>query len=177
LDNTKYTAVADRFDRIISVIENTIKAARRIMNGLRPELLEMNGFISATSTYLEEFKDRYNIDFELEIDNFNVELNAQQSLTFYRILQEALSNVAKHSMAKQLVFSIYNDNDSVYMDIVDNGVGFDMESNTMRQDSYGMLGMQERVVLLGGELNVNRELGKVTKVSVSIPINNIKVES
>ena len=138
---------------------------------------EMNGFISATSTYLEEFKDRYNIDFELEIDNFNVELNAQQSLTFYRILQEALSNVAKHSMAKQLVFSIYNDNDSVYMDIVDNGVGFDMESNTMRQDSYGMLGMQERVVLLGGELNVNSELGKGTKVSVSIPINNIKVES
>lgn len=177
LDNTQYTAVADRFDRIISVIENTIKAARRIMNGLRPELLEMNGFISATSTYLEEFKDRYNIDFELEIDNFNVELNAQQSLTFYRILQEALSNVAKHSMAKQLVFSIYNDNDSVYMDIVDNGVGFDMESNTMRQDSYGMLGMQERVVLLGGELNVNSELGKGTKVSVSIPINNIKVES
>ena len=63
-NNGHSVEISDRFDKIIGLVERTIKAARRIMNGLRPELLELNGLVSTAATYIHEFEDRYQINCE-----------------------------------------------------------------------------------------------------------------
>ncbi len=168
-NNGHSVEISDRFDKIIGLVERTIKAARRIMNGLRPELLELNGLVSAAATYIHEFEDRYQINCEFLPDKEGIDLNAQQSLTLFRILQESLSNIARHAKASNVTIKLRTEPDKLFLEINDNGIGFDMQQNSGRQDSYGMLGMKERVVLLGGELNIGSEIGKGTKVSVSIP--------
>lgn len=168
-NNGHSVEISDRFDKIIGLVERTIKAARRIMNGLRPELLELNGFVSAAATYIHEFEDRYQINCEFLPDKEGIDLNAQQSLTLFRILQESLSNIARHAKASSVTVKLRTEPDKLFLEINDNGIGFDMQQNSGRQDSYGMLGMKERVVLLGGELNIGSEIGKGTKISVSIP--------
>lgn len=169
-NNGHSVEISDRFDKIIGLVERTIKAARRIMNGLRPELLELNGLVSAAATYIHEFEDRYQINCEFLPDKEGIDLNAQQSLTLFRILQESLSNIARHAKASNVTVKLRTEPDKLFLEINDNGIGFDMQQNSGRQDSYGMLGMKERVVLLGGELNIGSEIGKGTKVSVSIPV-------
>lgn len=168
-NNGHSVEISDRFDKIIGLVERTIKAARRIMNGLRPELLELNGLVSAAATYIHEFEDRYQINCEFLPDKEGIDLNAQQSLTLFRILQESLSNIARHAKASNVTVKLRTEPDKLFLEINDNGIGFDMQQNSGRQDSYGMLGMKERVVLLGGELNIGSKIGKGTKISVSIP--------
>jgi len=157
-----------KFDNIVTLIDDTIKTARRIMNGLRPEVLEINGFVSAATSYLREFEDRYHINCEFISEISDIKMNFQQSLAFFRILQEALSNVAKHSQATLVKINHSNQSGKLILEIIDNGIGFD-KNISGRQDSYGMIGMKERVILLEGELEIISEVGHGTCVRVEIP--------
>jgi len=163
--------VLEKFDNLVSLIDKTIKAARRIMNGLRPELLELNGFVGATTSYLRDFEIRYQIVCEFFTEISEIDLNSQQSLAFFRILQEALNNIAKHSKATLVKVNLKNESNKLILEIIDNGVGFD-KNNNGRQDSYGMIGMKERVVLLEGKSDIVSEIGKGTCIRVEIPYVN-----
>jgi PAS domain S-box-containing protein len=156
------------FGNILSLTERTIKTVRGIMNGLRPELLEINGFISAATSLLHEFEERYQIVCEFNPESINLTMDSQQSLAFFRILQESLNNVAKHAKATKVRVQIKQVSDKLVMEIIDNGTGFDI-NNKSRSDSYGMLGMKERAVLLGGELDITSNIGSGTNVKLSIP--------
>ena len=157
-----------KFDHILTLIDTTIKTARRIMNGLRPELLELNGFVATATTYLREFEDRHKIKSEFSSKISTIEMDSQQSLVFFRILQEALNNIAKHSKATLVKIQLRNESNKLVLEIIDNGIGFD-KNISGRQDSYGMIGMKERVVLLEGELDIISEVGQGTCVRVEIP--------
>lgn len=160
--------IKNGFGNILRLTERTIKTVRGIMNGLRPELLELNGFISAATSLLQEFEERYQIVCEFNPESINLTLDSQQSLAFFRILQESLNNVAKHAKATKVRVQIKQVSDKLVMEIIDNGIGFDI-SNKSRNDSYGMLGMKERAVLLGGELEITSNPGDGTCVKLSIP--------
>jgi len=157
-----------KFDHILTLMDTTIKTARRIMNGLRPELLELNGFVATATTYLREFEDRHKIKSEFSSKISTIEMDSQQSLVFFRILQEALNNIAKHSKATLVKIQLRNESNKLVLEIIDNGIGFD-KNISGRQDSYGMIGMKERVVLLEGELDIISEEGQGTCVRVEIP--------
>jgi PAS domain S-box-containing protein len=163
-------SMSGEFETIVNLIDRTIKTARRIMSGLRPDLLEMNGFAGATTAYLREFEERYQIKCEFTPENSNIEMNSQQSLAFFRILQESLNNIAKHSKATLVKIHFRKESNKLILEIIDNGIGFD-KNNSGRQDSYGMIGMKERVVLLDGKLNIVSEIGKGASVRVEIPLN------
>ena len=162
--------MSGEFETIATLIDRTIKTARRIMSGLRPDLLEMNGFAGATTAYLREFEERYQIKCEFTPENSDIEMNSQQSLAFFRILQESLNNIAKHSKATLVKVHFRKESNKLILEIIDNGIGFD-KNNSGRQDSYGMIGMKERVVLLDGKLNIVSEIGKGASVRVEIPWN------
>lgn len=166
--NNTSEEIVNGFDGIVNLIDDTIKSARRIMSGLRPELLEMNGFASAASSYLHDFEERYQIKCEFNAENSNIEMNSQQSLSFFRILQESLNNIAKHSKATLVKVQLKTEAGKLILEVTDNGIGFDI-NNSGRQDSYGMIGMKERMVLLGGELTIRSKIGKGTSVGVEIP--------
>ena len=155
---------------MVGLIASTIKTARRIMSGLRPELLEINGFVGATTSYLREFEDRHSISCQFVSEISNVEMNPQQSLAFYRILQESLNNIAKHSKATSVKVHLRNECNKLILEIIDNGIGFDI-NNCGRKDSYGMIGMRERVVILNGELILESNIGQGTCVRIEMPLN------
>jgi len=163
--------ILPKFENIGLLINDTITSARRIMNGLRPELLELHGFVDATKEYLRIFEERNKVKGKFICDVSNLEINPQQALAFFRILQEALNNIAKHAKATTVEIKLRHSENMFSMEIIDNGVGFDKKSSG-REDSYGMLGMKERVILLEGELNITSEVGKGTSVRVEIPYNN-----
>jgi PAS domain S-box-containing protein len=160
--------ILPEFDNVIDLVDKTIKTARRIMNGLRPELLELYGFEGATKEYLREFEERHLIRCEYTSYIPNLELSQQQSLAIFRILQESLSNIAKHAKASFANIQLSHEADLLTMEIVDNGIGFD-KHYSHRQDSYGIIGMKERAVLLQGELDITSEVGKGTRVRVDMP--------
>ena len=163
--------IVAKFDDIVNLIDITIKSARRIMSGLRPEQLEILGFVGAANSFIQQFKERYQLSCEFICEVSYLELNSQQALALFRILQEALSNIVNHAKASTVVIQLRNESDTLIMEISDNGIGFD-KNNIGRPDSYGLIGMKERVVLLEGELDIVSEIDKGTCVRVEIPLNN-----
>lgn len=166
--NVDSVKILPKFDNVINLIDKTIKTARRIMNGLRPELLEIHGLEGATKEYLREFEDRHHIQCEFTFNIPRDEITDQQSLAFFRIVQEALSNISKHSKASLVKIDFNNESGFLTLEIYDNGVGFNTNS-CGRQDSYGILGMKERVILLQGKLDIASEVGKGTCIRVEVP--------
>lgn len=156
------------FENLANLINDTIKTARRIMNGLRPEQLELLGLEVSIKEYLREFENRHHLNCEFISSVPKLEIDQQQTLVFFRIFQEALTNIAKHAKATTVKIEFSNFENKLVMEIVDNGIGFNLKNNG-RIDSYGMIGMKERVFLLKGKLNVTSKVGQGTRVRVELP--------
>ncbi len=139
------------------------------MTGLRPELLDLVGFIEAARLYIVEFSERYKIACKVDYPVNELNLEPEQSIALFRILQEALSNVAKHSKATEVMISLNIIDNKIILKIADNGIGIDSNLKT-RYDSYGLIGMRERVYLLNGSLTISGEPGHGTAIIVEMPV-------
>jgi len=166
LKNSKQ--VMEKFDGLFSLVDNTIKTARKIMTDLRPEVLDLLGFVETIRQHMNTFQERYKITCIFENSITNLELDSQQSVALFRIIQEALNNVAKHSRATELRVMLDQRNDKLTLEILDNGIGFDEDHKT-NSDSYGLIGMRERVFLLDGELTILGQLNVGTRIKVVMP--------
>ena len=174
-NSLKSNEIISEFDEISEMVDKTIKTTRRIMSGLRPEIIDSLGFIEAGKLYVNEFEERNDItcQFESEISELNI--NSQQAVALFRILQEALTNIVKHAKASAIKIHFSTQSDKFIMEISDNGIGFD-ENHKVRPDSYGMIGMKERVLLLDGELNISSKPGEGTCLRVEMPYLALSVE-
>ncbi len=157
-----------KFDNLVGLVDNTIKTTRRIMTGLRPEVLEMLGFIEAAKLYTKDFQERHKIRCVFESSITTLDVAPQQSVALFRILQEALTNVVRHAKATQVTVQLLIENNKLIMEIVDNGIGFP-KNHKIRNDSYGLIGMNERVFLLEGELIIEGKPGEGTIVRIEMP--------
>jgi signal transduction histidine kinase len=157
-----------KFDSLENLVNDTVKTFRRIMNGLRPEQLELLGLKAAIKEYLRDFEARYQLNCELKyaIDEFDID--QRQTLAIFRIMQEAMTNISKYAKATVVTVELTHSNDKLVMEITDNGIGFDL-NHCRRTDSYGMIGMRERVSLLKGELTIASNVGDGTRVKVEMP--------
>ena len=154
---------------ICETVDDTIKNVRKISANLRPKVLDQLGFLPAIEWQVKAFSRRTKIKCELDI-NSNLELNPIASSTLFRIFQESLTNIARHSKASKIKLSLeVNGNDSLIMRIKDNGVGISNGFNS-KKPSLGILGMKERALSLGGFLNVEKIPNGGTEVTVNIPI-------
>jgi len=161
-------SVLSKFDVLFGLVDNTIKTARKIMTDLRPEVLDLLGFIETIKQHLNAFQERYKITCHFENTITSLELDSQQSVALFRIIQEALNNVAKHSKATELRVVFEKKNNKLILEIVDNGIGFD-ENHKKNADSYGLIGMKERVFLLDGELTITGKKNLGTSIKVVMP--------
>jgi len=139
---------------------------------LRPEVLDLLGFIETIKQHLNTFEERYNIKCIFENTLASLQLDSQQSVALFRIIQEALNNVAKHSKATELRVRLDQKEDKLTLEIVDNGIGFD-ENQKKKSDSYGLIGMKERVFLLDGELTIAGRKNIGTSIKVVMPYSNL----
>jgi PAS domain S-box-containing protein len=161
--------MAGKLDRMAKLIDNTLEATRRISAELRPLILDDLGLVPALESVVEGFVERTGIacDFKAE-EGLDLE-DARKSAVF-RIVQESLTNIARHAKATHVDVRIGRDDATIAIDVRDNGVGFDTTAQRSRL-SRGLLGMRERAYLLGGTLSMESAPGEGTRLSVRIPIH------
>jgi len=165
--------IITKFNQLFVLVDSTINTTRKIMTDLRPEVLYLLGFIEAAKLQVTKFHERYNIKCNFETEITNLELNPQQSVALYRIVQEALTNIAKHANATEVKVHMNISGDKLILQISDNGVGI-KDNYKSKQDSYGLIGMQERAFLLDGEFTIAGREGLGTVVKVEIPYSENK---
>jgi len=162
--------IKDRLTDTKELLSQTIDRIRNLTTDLRPSMLDDFGLIAALKGHIDNFIKRTNVKVYLKTKNFKTRLSSEVETTLYRILQEALTNVAKHAKATEVSILVAQDNHRVSLSVKDNGIGFEPEKLTFPKDKLGLLGIKERVKLLNGEFEIRSKANKGTKLSVKIPL-------
>jgi len=159
---------APRSQSILRLLDQTIQSVRRIATGLRPGILDDMGLVAALEWAAEDFQTRTGTRCRVDLPDVNIALDPERATALFRIFQETLTNVARHANATQVDVRLGKENGNLILEISDNGKGISDEELTAKT-SLGILGMRERVLLLGGTLTISGTPGKGTTVSVLIP--------
>lgn len=151
-------------------IDTTIKSVRSIINNLRPPVLDL-GLPAAFEWQVKEFQRRSGIACTLNISGTDTQykLDDEQSTALFRILQESLANVSRHAQANQIAIKLSQHAGNVVMKVADNGIGLRLNSSRKKQ-SYGLIGIKERVNTLHGKLIIDSLENQGTALTVIIPI-------
>lgn len=161
----KSEAMNKNFVYLQSLVDQTIKTARKIMTDLRPEVLDMLGVVDAIRQHTHKFENHYHIKTIFNTETEQLNLPREQSVALFRITQEALNNIVKHAQATLVNVNIGVSDNGFYLEINDNGNGFDINS-PKNCDSYGMLGMRERAYLINGNLQIDSIPGEGTTIRI-----------
>lgn len=160
--------VQQKISNLLNMLDGTVKTVRRIASDLRPSLLDDLGLVAAMEWQLDEFEKRSEIKTVFINETPALKLNEEIKIGIFRIFQESLTNVARHSKATELKAHFKKDGSTLVLNITDNGKGFDkFETNVSKK--LGLIGMNERAIIFGGSLDVYSEPGNGTTVSVTIP--------
>jgi PAS domain S-box-containing protein len=161
--------VSIKIDDSILTIENTIQSVRKIAIQLRPSILDDLGLVAALEWQTEDFQKRFNITSSFFCNDSNVEMNKDKATAIFRIYQESLTNVLRHSKATKLNTHMEFDGKNLMLKIVDNGIGFNV-NDIKSKNTLGILGMKERANMHGGEYKISSELNIGTTITLSMPI-------
>ena len=160
-------------DEMVDEIKRIIANVRQIAYGLRPSTLDHLGLVPTVYHYCEEFSKKNNIQVDFYSAGMdNLSLGFETASNIYRVIQEALGNVYKHSSADKVLVRLLSSHPHIICRIRDNGVGFEAEKMTDRGGGrrMGLRSMEERVRLLGGTLQIHSRPGEGTKIEVKIPM-------
>jgi two-component system sensor kinase len=160
------TTIATKLDGMRSLVDTTVSAVQRISSELRPGLLDDLGLVAALEWLAREFKARSGIPCVLDMDD-NLELGDLQSTALFRICQESLTNVARHSGATLVTITLLANEAGIVLSVRDNGKGMSLEQSVL-PNSFGLIGMRERARAIGGELEVVGKPGHGTSIEVTL---------
>jgi len=149
--------------------ENAVNVTRRVITGLRPTILDDLGLLAALEWQAEQFRKHTGIGCRVNGIDDKVKLDSQYAIVLFRIFQESLTNVARHSGASRVEVEFHGGYDEVMLSISDNGRGLP-EGHTVASGSYGMRGMSERVEQLGGRISFGSPPGGGFSVTVILPL-------
>lgn len=150
---------------------HTLDEIHRIALELRPKILDDLGLGAALGWRIEEFNTTYSLRTNLKIIGFEGRLPGNLELVFYRVAQEALTNVARYAQAKQVNVILKRDEDRLELEVWDDGVGFNVAQIPAEHPrGLGLLGMRERLALVGGDLVVESKPGKGTRILARAPL-------
>ena len=164
-------------EKIISMIEDTIQETRRISARLRPSMLDELGLFPTVDWFCREFEKYYpeiRVVCRLEVEEDDVA--EQLKVVVYRILQEAMNNVAKHSEADRVHIRIVKSGNELKLNVQDNGCGFDFEiisSDPNPMSGYGLSNMRDRAEICGGKLEITSKPGAGTTIQLTLPRDSI----
>ena len=158
------------FNAMLRQLSEMIKNVQRISSELRLAILDDLGLAPAIEWYCDEFEKRTGVTCITDLDEIQG-LNSKKSLAVFRILQEALTNVARHANSKNVEIILNYSGDSITLVVHDDGIGITKEKSESF-NSLGMRGMQERVRQFNGRFEISGEKNKGTKLRVVIPVND-----
>jgi signal transduction histidine kinase len=162
---------------LMSTVQHAIEESRRIQTNLRPSMLDDLGILTTLDWHCREFqKTFYHICIEKEIDISEADVPHSLKIVIYRICQEALNNISKHSKANFITLSLRKNGSSVELTVQDNGEGFDVGkilSTESSRKGFGLGNMRERAELSGGSLSIESSAGSGTVIRATWPIEQL----
>lgn len=166
-DETRRDLLLNRIRSMSNLIETIVQAVREIAKELRPGILDDLGLVPAIEWQAQDFQERTGIQCEFISENIN--LDEERSTAIFRIFQETMTNVARHAKATGVNIRLKEDTDNIILEVEDDGRGI-TDKEIYHARSLGLLGMRERALLFGGEINIRGRQGEGTTVTVCIPI-------
>jgi PAS domain S-box-containing protein len=160
--------LVERTEKMKQLVDATVSAVRRIAADLRPVMLDDLGLVPAVENLLHELSQRTGILVALETDSEGFDFGEPLATSVYRMVQEALTNVARHAAASEVRVSMLREDENLVVRVRDNGRGYDPQI-AARKKSYGVLGICERARTLGGEARIARLEAGGTLVEIVIP--------
>lgn len=160
--------VLDKIRDLTKILDDTVNTVRKISSRLRPSLLDDLGLVAAMEWYLNDFKQRTGIDIVFHLPKQELELPDSINTCLFRILQESLTNVARHAGATLVTVILNEDVETIKLMIKDDGKGYDV-SNASGKRTLGIIGMKERAAMIGGKYNIYGKPGEGTIVSIEVP--------
>ncbi len=160
-------------DQSISIVERALSQVRNLSLTLRPSMLDDLGLVAALRWYVDRQAQRSGFEVEFFADDFDVRPDPKVETACFRVAQEAITNIMRHAEAQRIKVQIRNLETELQMTIDDDGRGFDVPAAFERAtqgESLGLLGMRERVQLLGGKLEITTESGRGTFLQARFPI-------
>ncbi|MFW9265640.1 PAS domain-containing protein [Pseudomonas sp. NR3] len=158
--------LVERVQVLMGRIDAVIQVVRNVATSLRPAALDM-GLIPALEWLVSEFSHNAGIACSLRASSDPLELDDERATAIFRLIQESLTNVARHAQASCVEIHLQRSDDHVFIEVRDDGKGFDPKQLSKR--TLGMLGMRERGQMLGGTVNVDSAPGQGVRVQVAIP--------
>lgn len=153
---------------ILKQVDETIASVRAIASDLRPAVLDL-GLVAAIEWQLQQFRQRTGIPCVLKVSDEEISLDNARATAVFRIVQESLTNILRHAEAGKVLLTLRKNRENLHVQIEDNGCGLPADALT-KASSFGLVGMRERVLLLGGELDISSKPGRGTKLKLAIPL-------
>lgn len=152
-----------------SILDSTVTKTRALIHELRPPVLDTNGIIEALRWHVEDVRKQFGIAVEFKPKIEELELGPEKSLAVFRIVQEALTNVARHSGADRVWVVVRSNSRSFLVTVTDNGKGFAQPAAETTKPGFGILSMTERAERLGGRFRIHTYPGHGTRVTLVMP--------
>lgn len=168
-------SIYEKLNDTISLTDQTIDQIHDLSLLLRPSILDDLGLIPAVRWLIDSYKQRYGINIVFKANSIDNILSENVKMTIYRILQEALNNIVKHAEATKVTVHIKQTQDINTVIVEDNGKGFDVDDLLIRhgkKNGIGIIGIQERVLLVKGNLYIESGTGHGTKMTLEIPFHS-----
>ena len=153
----------------MGLVNETIKTVRRIATQLRPSILDDLGLIAALDWQSEDFEKRYQIKTSFLSNFSDTNLSPEIAIGIFRIYQESLTNVLRHSNATEVKAELFQETGMLQLSISDNGIGFNSEE-VENKKTLGLLGMKERTIMMGGSFIFKSGKGEGTSILIRIPL-------
>jgi PAS domain S-box-containing protein len=161
--------IVSKINKVSALVGETIKTVQRITSQLRPQIIDDLGLEAAIEWHTKEFAERNGIEVLLELDA-DIAFPPDHSLTLFRIMQESLTNIARHAKATVVKIILLKNKESIQFIINDNGIGIN-EEEINAKNSFGIMSMKERSVSIGGSFKICNENGTGTTIIINLPLN------
>ena len=162
-----------------SLSADSLQELQRLITDLRPSHLDDLGLPAALRWYAGKVQERTDLKVKVDIEGEEVVTTSALKIAIFRIVQEALNNITKHAQAMDVYIQLKCQPKKVIVSVRDNGIGFDLDkvrTSRARRPSLGLVGMQERAALLGGEVTIQSSPGHGTLVEAILPLQSEESE-
>jgi two-component system sensor histidine kinase UhpB len=160
-------------DELRELTAQTLEEVRKLAVELRPTTLDHLGLVAALEWYSREYAERLDASVDFRTEGLAGRLHPEVELVIYRVVQEALTNIARHARASRVEIALLFRDDAVEVEVEDNGSGFDVrEATSTRERGLGLFGMRERVELIGGTFSIRSQPAHGTCIEVRVPVTS-----
>ena len=170
--DSKGEGAVENIERGVTILDEAISEVRRISKDLRPSVLDDLGLATAVKSLADDFASRSGMEIDLEADRVGDNLSSEGKTALYRVMQEALTNIARHANATAIKIRLKSRAGTVRLMIADNGRGFNVVNAEENNGGHGINNMRERLEAQGGWLLLRSTTGRGSRILAVLPINS-----